>query len=294
MNSRTSRSTSSSVRNARMSCHRSRPYHNFCIEAVRSIVLPRFFARVYPASSRSEAHLGRSRTPERLRRRILTNPGYSAQRSCSTDSPLEAVGSGGAGTTLLAVLFIPPIVDVSAQMRLSRRLRQRIGAISKAICPWKIHSSSPAAVTSWFAGKVPFHFQLPESQQTGSGQQIYRLVGSRLIDFKGSYAALTTYEMQEQKISLLVISDKSARAEGGEEVQSGCLTFHDHNIGGFKVTTWIHHGLTYALVSSLPGSARQSCLVCHREYGRSFAVSTSPVKKALRSVEVTLLESGVF
>ena len=70
-------------------------------------------------------------------------------------------------------------------MRLSRRLRQRIGAISKAICPWMFDSSSPAAVTSWFAGKVPFHFQLPESQQTGSGQQIYRLVGSRADRLQG-------------------------------------------------------------------------------------------------------------
>jgi hypothetical protein len=71
--------------------------------------------------------------------------------------------------------------------------------------------------------------------------------------------------MQDQKISLLVVSDRSARAEGGEEVQSGRLMFHDRTVGNFKVITWSNRGLTYALVSSLPGSARQSCLVCHQD-----------------------------
>lgn len=128
----------------------------------------------------------------------------------------------------------------------------------------EIQTSSPAEVIAWFAGKVPFHFQLPESQQGTRGDQIYRLIGSRLVNFRGAFAALTTYEMPGQKISLLVVSDKSARAMGGEEVQSGRLTFHDHTVGSFHVVTWSNHGLTYALVSALPASARQSCLVCHQ------------------------------
>ncbi|HEX3436393.1 MAG TPA: hypothetical protein VHT24_06460 [Pseudacidobacterium sp.] len=126
----------------------------------------------------------------------------------------------------------------------------------------EIHTSSPSAVTAWFAGKVPFHFQLPDSQPE-NGAPVYQLTGSRLINFRGAYAALATYEMQKEKISLLVVSGNSARAEGGEAVQFGNLTFHYHNAGGFKVITWSNHGLTYALVSSLSGSARKSCLVCH-------------------------------
>lgn len=232
--------------------HRSRPLYH-APEVLR--------ARVSGILS-SEAHLC-VRTPERLRRRILrilATPLRDLARPTLHWRQLAAV----ALVTLMAVLFLPPIVQrVRANAFVEAAVATHRSYLEGNL-PMEIHSSSPAAVTSWFAGKVPFHFQLPESQQTGSGQQIYRLVGSRLIDFKGSYAALTTYEMQEQKISLLVISDKSARAEGGEEVQSGRLTFHDHNIGGFKVTTWSNHGLTYALVSSLPGSARQSCLVCHQ------------------------------
>jgi hypothetical protein len=40
--------------------------------------------------------------------------------------------------------------------------------------------------------------------------------------------------------------------------------FHYFSREKFKVITWSNHGLSYALVSSLSASARQSCLVCHQ------------------------------
>jgi hypothetical protein len=88
--------------------------------------------------------------------------------------------------------------------------------------------SGAYSMASWIAGKVPFHFRLPESQQLLDGQQINQLNGSRLVSFRGSYAALTTYEMRRDKISLLVVPDNSAHAEGGEAIRSGSLTFHKH------------------------------------------------------------------
>jgi anti-sigma factor RsiW len=166
--------------------------------------------------------------------------------------------------TILVLLFIPPIVQNARANAFVEAAAATHRSYLEGNLPMEIHTSSSAVVTAWFAGKVPFHFQLPESQQTANVPRIYSLVGSRLISFRGTYAALTTYQMQDQKISLLVVSDKSARAEGGDEVQSGRLTFHDQAVGGFKVITWSNHGLTYALVSSLPGTAQQSCLVCHQ------------------------------
>lgn len=174
----------------------------------------------------------------------------------------EAVAVGL--VTILAFLFIPQIVQRVHADAFVEAAAATHRSYLEGNLPMEIHTSSPAAVTEWFAGKVPFHFQLPDSQQPSNGEAVYRLTGSRLISFRGSYAALTTYEMQGDKISLLVVSDRSARAEGGEKVQAGRLTFHYHSNEGFKVITWSNHGLTYALVSSLPGSARQSCLVCHQ------------------------------
>lgn len=85
------------------------------------------------------------------------------------------------------------------------------------------------------------------------------------MNYKGGHAALVGYQMQQQKISLLVASSTSAVAAGGEEVPSGGIVFHYNKRASFNVIIWSNHGLTYALVSSLPGSGRQSCLVCHQD-----------------------------
>lgn len=124
-------------------------------------------------------------------------------------------------------------------------------------------------VTAWFAGKVPFNFHLPSSHEQPEAKQVYRLIGGRLVNYKGGYVALVAYQMQQKKISLLVTSSSSAPSAGGEEIRSGGILFHYSREENLNVITWSNHGLRYALVSSLPGSRRQSCLVCHQNYGGS-------------------------
>ncbi len=131
--------------------------------------------------------------------------------------------------------------------------------------PLQIRSDSPEVVTAWFAGKTPFHFQLPTSPPTLGSKPVCRLTGGRLVNYQGSSIALVTYETVSEKISLLVASSTTAVAAGGEEVRSGDLTFHHRRGGSFNVITWTNRGLTYALVSSLSGSAQHSCLVCHQD-----------------------------
>jgi hypothetical protein len=127
-----------------------------------------------------------------------------------------------------------------------------------------LKSSSPEEVTAWFAGKVPFQFRLPRADSTALSTPVYWLTGASLVNYKGSPAALVTYETEKDKISLLVGSGKIAVVAGGDEIQFGKLVFHYYNHSGFRVITWANHGLSYALVSSVSGSARGSCLVCHQ------------------------------
>jgi anti-sigma factor RsiW len=130
--------------------------------------------------------------------------------------------------------------------------------------PLELRSSSPELVTAWFTDKVPFHFRLPNPQSGPNSTPAYRLTGAGLVNYRGNKAALVTYEKESEKISLLVASSKSAPVTGGDEVHSGDLTFHYRTNDGFKVITWSNHGLSYALVSNVSGSARESCLVCHQ------------------------------
>jgi anti-sigma factor RsiW len=105
----------------------------------------------------------------------------------------------------------------------------------------------------------------------------YRLIGASLVAYQGSPAALVVYEAQgEEKISLLVTSNKSAVVAGGDEIQFGTLTFHYWSKAGFKIITWSNHGLSYALVSAISGSARGSCLVCHQNMPDRGGFTTGP------------------
>lgn len=129
--------------------------------------------------------------------------------------------------------------------------------------PSGLQSSSPEAVTAWFAGNVPFDFRLPTAESTPEKSPVYRLAGAALVNYKSKPAALIMYETHDDKISLLVDSSRSATVAGGDEVRFSKLTFHYYNDSGFRVITWSNHGLSYALVSSGLGPARASCMVCH-------------------------------
>jgi anti-sigma factor RsiW len=130
--------------------------------------------------------------------------------------------------------------------------------------PLALRTSSPELVTAWFTDKVPFQFRLPHAQSTPHGTSSYQLAGASLVNYRGNPAALVIYEKESQTISLLVASSKYAVVAGGDEVRFGTLTFHYRTDDGFKVITWSNHSLSYALVSNVSGSARESCLVCHQ------------------------------
>jgi hypothetical protein len=175
-------------------------------------------------------------------------------------------------TIAAAVLFaaigltLAPVVawHVSAASYADAALEAHRGYLAGNLPP-EVLSSSPETVTKWFAGKVPFNFRLPVSQPSPQGRQAYRLIGARLVKYRDNYAALVVYAMNASKISLMVTSERSAEAAGGDEVHSGNLTFHNHSKNGMNIITWSTHGLTYALVSSVQGSVRGSCLVCHQD-----------------------------
>jgi mycothiol system anti-sigma-R factor len=240
------------------------------------------------AEERLSALLHRSRplysAPDALRARVMQiaelSPSTTAHKVSRLRKPFARVlvwtSQAGPGAhnwgalvaTLLLVaaglMLLPGIMQRSrANSYIEAAVAAHRGFLNGGL-PLEVQSDLPSVVTAWFGGKVPFTLRLPSSAQESEHQQLYRLTGGRLVNYKGGYAALVAYQMQQQKISLLVSSSRSAVAAGGEEVPSGGIIFHYRKQASFNVITWSNLGLTYALVSSLPGSGRQSCLVCHQ------------------------------
>lgn len=164
---------------------------------------------------------------------------------------------------VLGLAFVPEVMQrsrASDYVAAAAEIHQRY---VNGTIPLECHTRSPEVVTSWFAGKTPFQFQLPASPAVPDSKAHYWLVGARLVTYNHSPAALVGYETSTEKISLLVASSQSAVVAGGETLQFSSLTFHYRQRAGFEVITWTNHGLAYALVSSPRGSAQHSCLVCH-------------------------------
>jgi mycothiol system anti-sigma-R factor len=242
------------------------------------------------AAERLSALLHRSRplysAPDALRARVMQAaesfnsatsyaPAHVTRRIAMASAwPLQAADrgahKGGAlvATILLAAAGLLLLPGITQRSRADNYIDAAVAAHRSFLngsLPLAVQSNLPSVVTAWFAGKVPFTFRLPSSAEESDHQQVYRLTGGRLVNYNGGYAALIAYQMQRQKISLLVSSTSSAVAAGGEEILSSGIVFHYRKQANFNVITWSNHGLTYALVSSLAGAGRQSCMVCHQD-----------------------------
>lgn len=173
----------------------------------------------------------------------------------------------------LSFIFAPGAVRrVHAASYVATAVAVHRNYLAGSLAP-EIQSNSPTLVAAWFADKVPFDFRLPAARDRNPD---YRLAGARLVSYRGHNTALIIYESQKEKISLLVASTKYAAIAGGDEVRSGNLLFHYFSREKFKVITWSNHGLSYALVSSLSASARESCLVCHQNMADRDVFRTRP------------------
>lgn len=129
--------------------------------------------------------------------------------------------------------------------------------------PLEVTSDSPAAISSWFDGKLAFNLKLPHYHEPAGHTKPYEVVGARLIGFQQDYVAYVLYRLHNRPISLLITSATTAQPSGGEEIPWQGLRFHFDAIAGRKVLTWSDQGLTYALVSDFEERGQASCVVCH-------------------------------
>jgi anti-sigma factor RsiW len=201
--------------------------------------------------------------PPGLRRRIQKSLWQSGAPRWSAQKIAAAV---------VLVLFIALAVIWQAGWRTDKRHKPSDFAMmavdthsrhQRGMLPLEIMSTSPEAISKWFAGKVSFGLTLPNYQEISGQEKLYTLEGARLVGFKNDYAAYVAYEMNSRPISLVVTSYEVAQPSGGEEISSKGLTFHYDSVDGLKVITWSDRGLTYALVSDLAERGQQSCMVCH-------------------------------
>jgi len=157
--------------------------------------------------------------------------------------------------------------------------------LSAHLMPLDVQSDSPKEVSNWFANRVAFPFRLPNAGIASDEHAKYTLAGGRLVDFKGENAALIDFRMADRRISLLVASDKAAKAEGGSVTASDGVLLHRRQRKEQNVVTWDNKGLTYALIFPSAISHNGQCVSCHQ----NSATETQMQNDALRLIKPNLL-----
>jgi mycothiol system anti-sigma-R factor len=156
--------------------HRSRPLYS-APDALRARVMQT--AESFPSTTPPPA--------VRLRKRIATALGW----------PLQTAGRGAhhwgalVATMLLVAAGLLLLPGIMQRSRADNYIDAAVAAHRSFLngsLPLEVQSDLPSVVTAWFAGKVPFTFRLPSSPEDLEHQQIYRLTGERLVNYKNECA----------------------------------------------------------------------------------------------------------
>lgn len=109
--------------------------------------------------------------------------------------------------------------------------------------PVDVVSTDRHTVKPWFAGKLPFTFNLPELQ--GSP---YKLVGGRVAYFEQSPSAELLFDAGKHQLTVYIFQDHS----GTTLFNGGITTAHKLD---FNIETWSEAGLRYVVISDADRAA---------------------------------------
>jgi anti-sigma factor RsiW len=106
--------------------------------------------------------------------------------------------------------------------------------------PVDVVSTDRHTVKPWFAGKIPFTFNLPELQDSP-----FTLVGGKVSYLNQSPGAELIFRVRQHQISVFLFQEQA--------LGNGCGGETDQSARSFSVRTWSHNGLCYFMISDVAG-----------------------------------------
>ena len=145
----------------------------------------------------------------------------------------------------LPVLGTAAVVLIAATLLTLNRARvdqqQLVGELT-GLHVSTLASSSPVDVVStdrhtvkpWFAGRIPFTFNLPELQDSP-----FLLVGGKVTYLNQSPGAELIYRIRQHQISVFIFQEKDVQSPGVNQSLTSI---------SFQVKSWSHNGLRYFVI----------------------------------------------
>jgi anti-sigma factor RsiW len=144
---------------------------------------------------------------------------------------------------LLVLVGIGVLREGSRQERdkliISELADQHVSTLASST-PVDVLSSDRHTVKPWFAGKVPFTFDLPDLQ--GSP---YELLGGRVTYLEQSPGAELVYRVRKHEISVFIFQKRA--------IPGRFANFGPIDARSFRLATWTHGELRYFVITDAAG-----------------------------------------
>src|SRR5208282_5632321 len=149
--------------------------------------------------------------------------------------PMFGAATATAAVLIAGVLFL----NLQGNRRSGRQLiselvDQHVATLASAN-PVDVISTDRHTVKPWFAGKIPFTFNLPELE--GSP---FVLVGGRVSYLSQSPGAELIFRVRQHQISVFIFREEELTEVREKETLRTALSF--------EVRTWHHNGLRYFMI----------------------------------------------
>jgi anti-sigma factor RsiW len=143
-----------------------------------------------------------------------------------------------AGARIVQQEIVQPKQHLVQESRIAGELADLHVTTLASAYPVDVVSSDRHNVKPWFAGKIPFSFDLPELQ----GSQ-FELMGGRLTYLEQSPGAQLLFRVRKHQISVFVFQAKDQLADFARAEEMDARTFH--------LESWQRNGLQYFAIGDV-------------------------------------------
>jgi anti-sigma factor RsiW len=178
--------------------------------------------------------------------RFIPDPAFRArlQQSIAPRRPARWNRFWFPALATAAVLLIAAVfpLTINREHRGEQQLLSEVADLHVATLassnPVDVVSTDQHTVKPWFAGKIPFTFNLPELQDSP-----FTLVGGKVSYLKQSPGAELIFRVRQHQISVFIFQEQAlGNTRSDDAVQTAV---------SFNVRSWSHNGLRYFVISDV-------------------------------------------
>lgn len=160
-----------------------------------------------------------------------------------------------------AALTLVSCVGLLRQLTGMNRLTQsELAEVSAGSKDFDFRSNDFRAIRAWVSARTNIDIDLPPGQSMGDARPV-RLIGARLIRFRGSRVAAIDYRVGD-RVATLLVSGKRPRLSWSTE-PSKHLFSQIRMQGGGRALSWDMGNEVYTIAFAGTREFHGACLICH-------------------------------